>query len=479
MKQKSKFREVFFMSFLESVGLDKKNAIKWLITIIATAIIALIPAGGLYTEGMKLFMIITGFSLFVIAFEFLPSAVMVIFMPVLYVVTGCAPASAVMAPWLGDIMLMLLGAFAFAAILTDSGLLDRISYALMAKMNGSYTKLMFGMYFVGIVLTFATFGTGYMVLAPLAAGLCISLGEMKTKFGAGIAMSVMLGTCAAKSFTYPITTYGIIAGAAGGLADATFQNMTFVGVLAHNFPMAIVTTLSLFIYIKWYKPDHEIEGGDYFNAKLAELGKTTQKEKNAAVALIIILVYMLSCAVTGMNMNWGFMIVPWLCFMPIPFLYCANQSTFKYMNWDMVFFVAGCMAIGTVASTLGFAQILASLMSAIFSSGGVFTTFGAVFAIIFVMNFLMTPMAIWALLTAPLMQVAIDLGMNQLPFLYCLIGCAEAIVLPYEYVPYLTVYAFGMITMGDFVKMSIVRCLIYILSFLFVLIPFWMLIGLI
>lgn len=467
------------MNFLESVGLDKKNAIKWLITIIATVIVALIPAGGLYTEAMKLFMIITVFSLFVIAFEFLPAAVMVIFMPVLYVVTGCAPAAAVMSPWLGEIMLMLLGAFAFAAIMTDSGLLDRIAYVLMAKMNGSFTKLMFGIYFVGIVLTFATFGTGYMVLAPLAAGLCMSLGQMKTKFGAGIAMSVMLGTCTAKAFTYPITTYGIIAGAAGGLADATFQSMTFVGVLWHNCPMFVVTTLMVLMYAKWYKPDEEIQGGDYFNAKLAELGKTTQKEKNAAVALIIILIYMLSCALTGMNMNWGFMIVPWLCFMPIPFLYCANQNTFKYMNWDMVFFVAGCMAIGTVASTLGFSQILATLMTTIFSSGGLFTTFGAVFGIVFIMNFLMTPMAIWALLTAPLMQVAIDLGMNQLPFLYCLISCAEAIVLPYEYVPYLTVYAFGMISMGDFVKMNIVRCVLYLAGFLFILIPFWMLIGLI
>ena len=91
----------------------------------------------------------------------------------------------------------------------------------------------------------------------------------------------------------------------------------------------------------------------------------------------------------------------------------------------------------------------------------------------------MTPMAIWALLTAPLMQVAIDLGLNQLPFLYCLLSCAEAIIFPYEYVPYLTVYAFGMMTMGDFIKLNTVRCAIFVAGFLGVLIPFWMLIGLI
>ena len=46
-------------------------------------------------------------------------------------------------------------------------------------------------------------------------------------------------------------------------------------------------------------------------------------------------------------------------------------------------------------------------------------------------------------------------------------------------IKYLTVYAFGMISMKDFIKMSIVRCFIYVVGFFAILIPYWIIIGLI
>ena len=465
------------MSGIFGKSMSKADKIKWIITLIGTLIVVLIPAGGLYTSAMKLFMIITVFSLFVIAFEFLPPLVMVVTMPVLYIISGVAPATAVMSPWLGETMLVCLGGFVFAAVLETSGLLTRIAYTLMAKVNGSYMALLVAIYLVGVILTFVTFGGAYIIMAALCAGLCISLGVMKTKMGAGVAMACMLGTCTAKTFTYPITMYAIIAGAAGDLAKDTLASMTLTGVLFHNSPLFFITLAMVIITAKWYKPENDIGSADFFKTELEKLGEITRDEIVAAILLVAMLTYMVSCSFTGMNMNWAFMLGPWLAFFPI--INCADWETAKKINIDMIFFVAGCMAIGTVASTLGFSEILAKLMTAIFSGGNAFVTFGAVFAIVFVMNFLMTPMAIWALLTAPLMQVAIDLGLNQLPFLYCLLSCAEAIIFPYEYVPYLTVYAFGMMTMGDFIKLNTVRCAIFVAGFLGVLIPFWMLIGLI
>lgn len=460
------------------MDMSKADRIKWIMTIVATLAIVLIPANGLYTESMKTFMVLTVFALLVIAFEFLPSAVMVILLPVLYIVFGVAPASVVMAPWVGELMLLILGAFAFSAVLMDSGLLRRVAYYLMSKVNGSYTKLLVGIFIIGVVLSFLTFGNGHLILAPLCAGLCLAFNIMKTRMGAGIAMACMIGTCTAHTFTYPISTYAVVAGSAGGLADETFASMNLLSVVAHNFPMFFVMLLVIVLIAKWYKPEKELDSAAYCKEKLEQMGKMSGKEKRVTVILVCVIGYTVLSSFIGMSVNWGFMLVPWLAFFPI--IKCADRDTItKYMNWDMVFFMAGCMSIGTVAATLGFSGILSSVMGSIFASGGTLSTFGAVFGIVFVMNFLMTPMAIWALLTAPLMQVAIDLGMSQLPFMYCLVGCAEAIILPYEYAPYLIVYAFGMITMKDFVKLNILRCVVFVCGFLFVLVPYWMLIGLI
>ena len=457
--------------------MSKATKTKWLITILCTVAVALIPAVGLYTPQMRMFMIITVFSLFIIAFEFFAQSVMAIFLPVLYGIFNVAPTSVVMQPWVGDNMLLILGVFAFCAILESSGALTRIAYYLLSKVNGSFIKLLIAIYLVGVFLTIITFGTAHLFMAPLCAGLCLSLGAMKKKGGAAIAMACMLGTCSAKAFTYPITFYAVIRASAGELAAETFANMNMLSVMLHNCPMFFVCLITLFIVAKWYKPEEDLNGSEYFKIKLSELGPITRREKMVGVLLIAILAYTIQSSFTGMNANYGFMFIPWLAF--FPFINAADAETMKKMNWDMIFFIGGCMSIGTVAGSLGFAAILSDVMGSVFSQGNVFAIFGGLFAIVFTMNFLMTPFAMWALLSAPLMQVAIDLGINQLPLIYALVSTSEAIILPYEYAPYLVVYGFGMITMKDFVKLSIMRCAIYIIGFFVVLIPFWMLIGII
>ena len=62
--------------------------------------------------------------------------------------------------------------------------------------------------------------------------------------------------------------------------------------------------------------------------------------------------------------------------------------------------------------------------------------------------------------------------------MYAINACSEAIILPYEYVPYLIVYSFGMISMKDFFKINVLRSVVILGSFLFILVPYWTLIGL-
>lgn len=71
------------------------------------------------------------------------------------------------------------------------------------------------------------------------------------------------------------------------------------------------------------------------------------------------------------------------------------------------------------------------------------------------------------------------MDLDPLPFVYLLVHSSEAVVLPYEYVPYLVVFSFGFIKMSDFVKMSLYKCPIYLISVLVILIPYWRLIGVI
>ena len=198
-------------------------------------------------------------------------------------------------------------------------------------------------------------------------------------------------------------------------------------------------------------------------------------EKKAAVFMVVFFVLLLTGPWTGVDANLLFAIAPWILL--LPGINVATAKSVHQLNWQNVFFIASCMAIGTVASSLGIGNIIANYATPVLQNVSQFGFFGIIFAITFVLNFFMTPMAIWSLMTVPLCDIAVNIGMNIRPVSYSLVMCSEAILLPYEYVPYLVVYSFGMISMSDFLKLNIVRCIFYLIGFMCLLVPYWTLIG--
>lgn len=458
--------------------MDRSTKIKWFITVLMPVICFLIPESEFYTWTVKMFFVITIFSLCVIAFEFFSIAVMALLMPALWGIFQVAPMQVIMSPWLGNTMLACVGGFLLAGCLEESGLLKRISYWIMMKTAGSYMALLMGLYVTGIILTSATFGSGYIVMAALCYGLCKSLDIMGTKMSAAIALACMLGTCSAKSFTYCVTVYAMITGMAGPVEGFDGFTVNFFQAIGHNWPMGVVCAVVLFVAGKWYKQDREISGADFFKKQLADLGPIKAIEKKNIALLVVVVTFLLTNPFHKIDSTYGFMIFPWLMFMP--FIKGATTASLKSINWEMIFFIAGCMSIGVVAGTLGFGTIIKEVCMPIFAdSTNIFVIFGSIFGIVFLLNFLMTPMAIWALLTGPIIEVSVALNMDPRPFMYALVHCAEAIVFPYEYVPYLTVYAFGMMSMNDFIKLNVMRCIIYLIGFMLILVPYWYFIGVI
>ena len=87
-------------------------------------------------------------------------------------------------------------------------------------------------------------------------------------------------------------------------------------------------------------------------------------------------------------------------------------------------------------------------------------------------------LAIMAAFSAPLAEVALGLGIDPLAFFYTIFHAVDQIIFPYEYVLYLIYFAFGLITIKDFMKIFSIKMVTSIILILFVLIPYWKLIGL-
>lgn len=157
----------------------------------------------------------------------------------------------------------------------------------------------------------------------------------------------------------------------------------------------------------------------------------------------------------------------------------GSDGAVKRVPYETVFFMVGCFWHGSVAVTTGIGEAISSAVMPLLNGGSVFTTLGIVIALVSVLNFLMAPLAIMAAITMPLTQLALDLNLNPMLFMWAIfVGC-DVVIMPYEYAVYLIIYGFGMMNLKEFIKLNALRSLVMIACFFIVLIPYWYLIGLI
>ena len=456
-------------------SISRAEMIKWIITIVLAAVFLLVPEQGIYTAQVKMFMAITVGALALAAFELVPILFISILMPALWALFKVAPVAVIMSPWVGTTMIMIFGAYFMAASLERSGLLRRIAYYLMCKVKGNYFVLLFSIMCVGIVMNILTAGRGYLIMAALGVGLCMSLNCMEKKLGAGIASAIMLGACTSHAYTYQVSGWSIIMKMAEGYIGPT--DVTPLSIILHNWPLFFVSLFILFLTAKMFKPEEGLGEIIYFKEQLKNMGPVSRVEKANAVMLVVLLVYIFTIQIHKLDINLGFAIIPFMVY--LPFVNGADSDAVKDVNYSVILFVAACMGIGTVASSLGLGVALMDVCGTLLhGSTNPIALMGIVFTIVFGLNFLMTPAAIIALIIEPIILLATSMGYSAVPFAYAVNACSEAIIFPYEYVPYLVVYAFGMISMKDFIKYNIMRSIIFFIGFLVVLVPYWMLIGL-
>lgn len=345
----------------------------------------------------------------------------------------------------------------------------------MCKAKGSYYKMFAGVVITGIVLNILCGGEGYTIMAPLATGLVISLNGMGKKLGAAVAGAVFIGACTSHAFIYNPSGWGLIMNMAADYVPSSA--ITPVSMFLDCWPTIIIMAIISVIIAKWYKPKEDIGDLSYFEVQLQKMGKITRKEKANIFMLAILLGYILTEDIHHLDTSLGFALIPWTVY--LPFINGADSDTIKCVNVSMVLFMGSCMAIGTTAASLGVGSIIVQVFNNILAGNtSPFLMMTIVFVIVFIFNFLMTPMAIFSLVTQPLCMLAATAGLSAIPFLYSIAGCAESIIFPYEFASYLYIYSFGMITMKDFIKINMVRTIIFFIGFLTILVPYWLFIGL-
>jgi len=416
---------------------DKKNFLIWTITLGLPLVIMLIPVTEVFTAQIRLFLAITLCAIFMFAFEAIPNLIPAILLPVAYILTKLAPPAAVFGPWTTYIPWMFMGGILMANCLESIGLLKRIAYWSIIKTGGTYNGILYGILVAGIILNLLIPAQAVVPLAAFTYGICKALDLGKSKESAGIMLAGAFSALLPLFFFYN-PNFAVILGAAAPVHQV---KMTWFKYLYHNLPNIPWAILSIFIISKVFKPSEPIDAKDYITEEYKKLGPISTSEKKAIFVCLLLILFLMTGGLHGIEIGWGFVLAAVLLY--LPGINVGTDNDIKRINYPIVFFCTACMAIGSVANVLGFGKLLAQALLPIMSSSGTFGTIGLVWLLCVIANFLMTPLAIMAAFSAPLTEVALNLGLDPLAFYYTIFHAVDQIIFPYEYILYLIYFAFG------------------------------------
>lgn len=455
----------------------KKLFIQWAVTILCSLAILLIPTGDVFTSDLRLFFAITVFFILLVCFGFFGMLLPSMLLFALYLVTGLADAATVYSSWSNTTVWMVVGTFAVAYGMEECGLLRRISMWIAIRCGGTYNGILYGMYILGLVVGALTFVNGFIIVLTFAFGLIRAFDFKPLSKEAGLLMFVSaIGGSYPASVVYCAPAIALLE---SGIQMATGTDFTIPWYMQTtvNWLMFLLPVVVIFIYTKIYKTKrfNDRINKQYFLDELKKLGKITKPEIKTAVIFILLMLYLLTQPLTGWPIAYGFMLIPWLLW--APGINVATTETLNRINFGVISFIAACLAIGTVGTSLGIGDFVVQTLGEPLSNLGVFGFLTATLGVGTIANLVMTPYAIFASLTAPLVSIGLPMGINPAAIAMTLLISSDIYFFPHEVTCLVVMFSFGMCTMGDFIKFATIKTVITFIFFMALVIPYWMLTG--
>jgi di/tricarboxylate transporter len=458
-------------------NLNKKNMIKWAINIILPLIVLMIPVSATFTPAIKTFLVITVLCVGLMATENIPIFAASLLLPVLYALFLDGVNNGVIyKPWTTDVPWLTIGGSVLTIALQKSGLLKRLAYKTILLFGANFKGMIFGMMAVGIVISavMANLPAKAILLGAFALGICEA---MDFKLGSREASALGLAaiaSCLGPSYLYYTGSGGTIVtmGIAEGLGvDIPTWSEYFMHMALPQLIYTIITVIAILVL---FKPEQDISSKDYIQNELKEMGKMSPKESKLAIVSALLVILIATAGSHPLNPTQLFLVVA--AILMFPGINVIAPGDVKDINITPVIFITTCMTIGFVSGSIGFGGFVSNIVYPLIE-GATGRVMGGLWSLGFVMNFALTPTACYSVLTEPVISMAQAAGLNPVPVIYAFVHGVEQVLLPYEYVPVLIIYGYGMTSFGSFVKYGVVRAIISFICIFAIFIPWWKIIG--
>lgn len=447
---------------------------------IATAIaVWFAPLPGISPEGRKT-LAITLFTVIWWVFNVVPPAYATLLMLTGYILLGLATPDQVFRIWTLPLMWLIVGSFLIAAAVTKSGLAERVATFFIIRYATSYRSLIILTYVLGFVLSFLIphpFPRALLLMSLMRA--IIQKSGMNAADAASVGLSVFVSTTATSTIlltgdsTLNIATVGFSGLSLGWLDWPKY--MAIPGILASLLMM--ILHLALFRQTGLVQIDHSSLELDQ-----QKQGTMTRLEIVTLFWVGLALLLWSTDSLHGIDPAWVALLVVVGLSLPEVGDVLDVKDLSAGINWPILFFVSGAMAIGTVGKATGLADWLASTLLPAIPPENPYLFAALVGGVTMLIHMVLgSALACMSIVAPPMVHYAVSAGWSPLfPALLVYTAVAIHYIFPFQHVAILL----GQGETGGYSTRHVLKYgLPLTLVALFVLMPievtWWIILGLI
>lgn len=380
---------------------------------------------------------------------------------------------------------LIVGALAYGAAATKSGLLKRVALMAMSKFPLTFKGQAAALFSAGMILTpfIPTVTAKVGVLAPFAQAICDNMGyEKKSKGATGLFLAMFIALVPVYSLflSANFMCYALL----GFLPKEVAAQMTWMNWFINALPWGVtMLVLSYLAVLKFHSPDEKnaTVNADFIGDQMKALGPMSSKEKVVAIILVISLLLWMTEKMHGIN---SALVALAGTFIMLLFEVIDRSSFRAAIPWDAVVFLGGLFNVPVVFGALKINPWISKVCGPYVGpliSGNIFVFIAVICIVVYAIRaFLVSQTAVIAILVILLTPLATQVGINPWVPAFIVFVAGNCWYVPYQNASFLvSYYATGgdMVTHGQTMKLAIIYMVSTILG-LWVSVPVWKMTGL-
>jgi anion transporter len=425
-----------------------------LLVLAAALLVLFLPAPTGAPAGFSAAAALTIFAIGFWAVGALPEYLTAVSFFLLAMIFKVAPANVVFSGFEAGALWLVFGGLIIAAGVQRTGLGRRIAELLVARLAGSYPRIITGVVLVSLALAFlmpSTMGR-VLLLVPIVLALADRMGfEPGSNGRTGMVVTVALASFLGPAAILPANVpNNVLAGAAEAYHGIT---ITYFDYLLLHFPvLGALKSVLLVLLICRIFPDRV--RGDRPPAERRM--RLSREERNLAVILGLALAFFVTDTLHGISPAWVSLAAGVACLMPMIAI-VTPQGFRTDVQMGPLFYVAGILGLGALVATSGVGDFLSRLLldAVRLESGADAYNFFALSAIGMVLGMVATMPGIPAILSPIAGDIAAVTGMTLEQVLMLQVLGFSTLVLPYQVPPVLVALQVGGVPMQQAARVTL------------------------